>query len=159
MTNKIASITIQPRTHEILSVIFSKTSLKFKCQRCAVFCCRCGGPRLLPKDAMNLEQSGKCSIPSTIASKLTMQNKEDGSCIFLKEDSERVFACNVYDFRPILCRIYPFQFERTGNSSFSLNLIPCCNGLNAPDGEPVDMKFFSRHLRKPFLDSLEQDEF
>jgi len=158
MTEKIADITINPRTGEVITVSFSETSLKFKCQRCAVFCCKCGGPRLLPKDVADLKQSGKSQVPSTIAHESTLQNKEDGSCIFLTADLEGVFACKVYDSRPTLCRVYPFQFERIGENSFSMNLIPCCNGLNTPDGQPVDESFFTKHLKKAFLDLFAHDQ-
>lgn len=159
MTKKIAEITVNPQTQEVIKISFPKTSLKFKCQRCAVFCCKCGGPQLFPKDVRNLRRSGKYADPSVGGYELALPNNEDGSCVFLSTDSDRVFTCRVYNLRPTLCRAYPFQFERIKGNTFSMNLIPCCNGLNTPDGQPIDEHFFMSYLKKPFLDLLEHDQF
>lgn len=156
MAKKIAEIAVDPQTREIVRMSFSKTSLKFRCQRCAVFCCKCGSPRLLPRDVRNVDSSGKHASQSVSADEWALPNRSDGSCVFLSVDSGRTFTCKIYNSRPTLCRAYPFQFERIGENSFSMNLIPCCNGLNTPDGQPVDERFFRKHLKKPFLDLLEQ---
>lgn len=156
MTDRIAEITINPHTQDITAVNFSKNSLKFKCQRCAVFCCKCGGPRLSLKDVENLKRSGKCSDLSVDAEDMTLKNAKDGSCTLLTVNADQqIYQCSVYNLRPTLCRLYPFRFERLGEHSFELNLIPCCNGLNVYGGEPIDERFFRKHLRKPFLDLLD----
>ena len=154
MTEKIVQITINPHTKDIISISFPQTSLKFKCQRCTVFCCKCGGPKLSLKDIKNLKRSRKRSDISIDAQSMTLKNRKDGSCTLLASNSDQVFRCSVYSARPTLCRMYPFQLEKLGESSFALNLILCCNGLNAKDGETIDERFFKKYLRKPFLDML-----
>ena len=158
MTYRIGEITVNLRANDIAKISFSQTSLKFRCQRCAVFCCKCGGPRLSPKDVRDLKRSGKSLALSIDTKDMTMKERKDGSCILLTVDSDKAYKCSVYNVRPILCRTYPFQFERLGEDSFALNLIPCCNGLNAHDGDPIDERFFKKHLRKPFLDLLDHGQ-
>jgi len=84
-----------------------------------------------------------------------MKNREDGSCVFLKFDEENgVYECLIYEFRPALCKLYPFDFEGTGPSSFVLKLIPCCRGLNNPGGKLVDEEFIVKHLLSAVLDLM-----
>jgi Fe-S-cluster containining protein len=84
-----------------------------------------------------------------------LKNKEDGSCIFLKFDAEKNrYECLIYDFRPALCRLYPFDSERASHSSIILKFIPCCRGLNNPDGELVDEEFINNHLLDALLDAV-----
>jgi len=154
MSDKIAEITVNPRTQDVTAV-FSQNSLRFKCQRCAVFCCKCGGPRLSLKDIENLKLSGKCLDLLVDVEGMTLKDAKDGSCFLLAVNAhQQKHECSVYNLRPTLCRLYPFRFERLGEHSFELKLIPCCNGLNVHDGEPVDERFFRKYLFDPFLDLL-----
>jgi Fe-S-cluster containining protein len=151
----VTEITINPGTQDITAMNFSQNSLRFKCQRCAVFCCKCGGPRLSLKDVKNLERSGKISDLFVDSKDLTLKNAKDGSCLLLTVNTHKQkYHCSVYNLRPTLCRLYPFRFERLGQHSFELKLIPCCNGLNVDGGEIVDESFFRKYLREPFLDLL-----
>ena len=85
-----------------------------------------------------------------------LKNREDGSCIFLKFDVEQNrYECSIYDFRPVLCRLYPFDFDRVGSNIIVLKFIPCCRGLNNPDGKLVDEKFIANHLLVPLLEAIE----
>lgn len=158
MTERIAEITTGPHSNDIITTRFSQTSLKFKCQRCAVFCCKCGGPNLSSKEVGRLKQSGKHACLSIDSENPSVKNRKDGSCAFLAVDSRQLYRCSIYEERPTLCRIYPFQFIRLGEHSFALNVIPCCNGLNAHDGEPIDSHFFMKHLKKPFLDLVDSNQ-
>jgi len=55
-----------------------------------------------------------------------LKSKEDGSCIFLSFDAERnIYECSIYEVKPALCRLYPFDFERINSNFFMLKLIPC----------------------------------
>jgi len=86
----------------------------------------------------------------------SLKNREDGSCIFLKFDAEKNrYECFIYDFRPVLCRLYPFDFDRVGSNIIVLKFIPCCRGLNNPDGKLVDEKFIANHLLAPLLEAIE----
>jgi Fe-S-cluster containining protein len=158
----IAEITLNLETKRITNIVLLKKDLRFKCQRCAVFCCRLGGPRLNDKDFQRLRQAG-------YGNKNYMRNtgkkgdkgkflneKEDGSCIFLEESDEiKEHMCVIYDFRPSLCKLYPFEFTSTGPNMGVLKIIPCCNGLNAIDGELIDKKFVEKNLFEAIVDHLD----
>ena len=85
----------------------------------------------------------------------SLKNREDGSCIFLKFDvGKDRYECSIYDFRPALCRLYPFDFDRVSPGSVVLKLIPCCRGLNNPEGELVDEEFINDHLLDALLETM-----
>jgi Fe-S-cluster containining protein len=76
-----------------------------------------------------------------------MKNRKDCSCIFLRTDKERsVYECSIYEIRPIICRLFPFEIKRTDVDSLLLKILPYCNGLNDADGELVNKKFVFNHL-------------
>jgi len=84
-----------------------------------------------------------------------LRKRADGSCIFLRfDDKSKIYECSIYDVRPALCRIYPFHFERINSNSFMLKFIPCCKGLNNPDGELVDERFISNYLLDAIFEIL-----
>lgn len=86
----------------------------------------------------------------------SMKSREDGSCIFLNfDDEQKCYTCRVYDFRPVLCRLYPFSFEIVDSNQIALKFIPCCRGLNNQEGELVDEKFISSYLLEPLLEAME----
>jgi Fe-S-cluster containining protein len=123
-----------------------------------------GGPWLTGKDIERIKQAGydaKDFLEPASKGKSkdlpimcgNLKNNEDGSCIFLKLDPEKNrYECSIYDFRPALCRLYPFDFERTSLDSVVLKLIPCCKGINNPDGELVDEGFITNHLLDALLE-------
>lgn len=161
MSEVLARITINLETKQIIGLSIHQKSLRFKCRRCATFCCRLGGPKLTRKDIEQIKQAGY-SVKDFLEPKNsefkgihilrgTLKNREDGACIFLKFDAEKNrYECSVYDLRPVLCRLYPFDFDLVGPNSIVLKIIPCCRGLNLPEGNLVDEEFIANHL----LDSL-----
>jgi len=152
---KIAEITMEPKTKEI-SLNFLGNTLRFRCQRCAVFCCKLGGPKLSPKDVERLRQGGYNQDVFLDVKQTSLKGKKDGSCVFLSVNAEKgLYRCSVYDFRPTLCRLYPFQFEKLGPQSYALKFIPCCNGLNTENGEIVDEKFFVKFLQEILFDLID----
>jgi len=157
---EIAEITFDSKTKQIVNVFFRK-DLKFKCQRCAVFCCRLGGPKLNVKDLQRLEKAGYKpeiyidNIGKKGDNEQYMKEKEDGSCVFLKYNIEsKKYECTIYEFRPSVCRFYPFEFLSKGQNTGVLRIIPCCNGLNVLNGEPIDRKFFEKNLLEAIIDSI-----
>ena len=136
--------------------------LKFRCRRCASLCCRLGGPALTQKD---VDRIGKMGYDADFFSEGTspdrfglssnmvgvMKNRGDGSCIFLDEE-DGIYECSIYDHRPALCRLYPFYVEMVGPRALLLKFIPCCNGLNDPEGRPVDESFILRFLVDVIMD-------
>ena len=153
----IARFTVNPEKRQILDIHLYEKNLRFKCQRCAVYCCKLGGPSLTKKDMEQVESIG-CDVDECIEpterqygtfpfTSNVIKNKKDGSCIFLRKDKEKgVYECAIYDARPVLCRLYPFDLKRTSANSFLLKVIPCCKGLNSPDGELVNARFIEKCL-------------
>ncbi len=166
MPEEIAKITWNPETLEITDITLSRKDLRFKCRRCAVFCCKLGGPKVFEKDLKPLRAAGFEPMEFLVhlsanqtgqrnVCELVLKQREDGSCIFLQHDVEgKVHRCSIYDLRPSLCRLYPFEFQRTSPNTGILRFIPCCNGLNASDGLLVDRKFIEKYLLSPLLDLL-----
>ena len=160
----IAEVIFDPDAKRIVSMIFYHDDLRFRCKRCAVFCCKLGGPVLAKSDMERAELAGhrlEDFLETTVDPKFkglpmmvgNLKNNIDGSCVFLKSSPKRgVYECAIYDSRPARCRLYPFDFERVSSNSFTLKFIPCCNGLNAEDGELVNENFIMKHLFNALLD-------
>jgi Fe-S-cluster containining protein len=168
LSEVLAKITVDSKARQIRDLSLLQKRFRFKCKRCATFCCRLGGPKLTRKDVKRIEEAGYCvkdfleptnselkSISFTYGS---LKNREDGACIFLKFDAKQNhYECSIYDSRPILCRLYPFDFERVGPDSIVLKFIPCCRGLNNLDGELVDERFITKNLLAALLERLETE--
>jgi Fe-S-cluster containining protein len=157
---------MNPETKQIRDLSVHQRSLRFKCRRCAIFCCRLGGPKLTRKDVERIKQAGyhaKDFLEQKLNSEFkgiqimedSLKNREDGSCVFLKLNAKKNrYECSIYDFRPALCRLYPFDFDWAGPNSIVLKFIPCCRGLNLPDGNLVDREFIINHLLGPLLEAM-----
>ena len=147
---KIAEIILEPKTHNIKHIKFYGRNLRFKCKRCAIFCCKLGGPKLAFKDVERLKKGGCRETEFLDAPHGSLKNTASGSCVFLRLDTEKdIYRCEVYSNRPTLCRLYPFHTERTGLNSFVLEVMPC-KGISRRSGEPINEKFIHAHL----LDAL-----
>jgi len=125
-----------------------------------------GGPKLTRKDIERIEEAGyhvkdflepaNSEFKAMPFTRGSLKNREDGACIFLKFDAkQKQYECSIYDFRPILCRLYPFDFDRVGTNSIVLKFIPCCRGLNNLDGKLVDERFINKHLLAPLLEAID----
>jgi Fe-S-cluster containining protein len=155
LKEKIARVKLDPETAQFLDIRLFEKSLRFKCKRCAVYCCKLGGPCLTKEDIEQIKSAGYETSEFVEDSKrkygnlfLTsaMKNRKDGSCIFLRTDEKRNgYECSIYETRPILCRLFPFEIKRIDNGSFLLRILPC-NGLNDADGELVNKRFVVKHL-------------
>lgn len=164
--DSLAEVVINPETKQIMNLTLHQDRLRFRCRRCATFCCKLSGPKLIDKDVEQIKQAGysvEDFLEPTFNNEFkglptirgNIKNREDGSCVFLKFDVEgNCYKCLIYDFRPALCKLYPFDFEGTGPNSFLLKLIPCCRGLNNPGGEPVNEEFIVKHLLSAVLDLM-----
>ena len=163
LNGEIVRIFFDPKTRQILDITICEEHARFECQRCATFCCKLGGPKLTKKDIQRIEQAGysprkflnpfkgRSNRSSTFQGSL--KSRDDGSCVFLEFDPERGnYECSIYDSRPALCRLYPFDFEKIDSKSIVLRLIPCCRGLNNPDGELVDERFIVSHMLDAIFD-------
>lgn len=155
---KIAELKLNLETKQVEKLKLYQSNIRFKCQRCATFCCKLGGPKLSGKDIQRLEQI-RSNAMEFVDIHGCLESKEDDSCIFLRFDAENnVYECSVYDFRPTLCSLYPFHAERSSLNSYTLELIPC-NGLNTKDGELVNENFITNHLLNALLDLSRMQKF
>ncbi|MFQ6095661.1 MAG: YkgJ family cysteine cluster protein [Candidatus Bathyarchaeia archaeon] len=164
MDNVIAKVYLSTGRVEVSDMILCRGGLKFRCLRCASLCCRLGGPPLTQRDVDRIRKMGYDAdffLNRTSPKRFgrisnmvgVMENRKDGSCIFLNEE-DGVYECSIYEYRPALCRLYPFYFEVVGSRSLLLKFIPCCNGLNDPAGRPIDEGFISRFLMRAIMDLL-----
>ena len=145
LSNALAEITVDPKARKVIRIDCHEHEASFRCQRCAVFCCKLGPPNLSQKDIKRLKLSGRSLNRFLDEHHMTLRSREDGSCVFLSLDSRNTkHRCDVHSLRPTLCRLYPFQFQKLNESKYELRLITCCNGLNTHDGVPVDTSFVSR---------------
>jgi Fe-S-cluster containining protein len=166
MNDALAVITLDPKNRRITDLKLTQNQFRFKCKRCAALCCKLGGPMLTRKDAELLEAAGYPvndflepingdaeGLPLVVGG---LKTRADGSCVFLKfDDEQNSFQCGIYDYRPALCRLYPFSFESLGSNRVALKFIPCCMGLNNPEGKVLDKEFVSKRLLEPLLEAME----
>ncbi|MEJ2272487.1 MAG: YkgJ family cysteine cluster protein [Candidatus Bathyarchaeota archaeon] len=148
----ILAIITQDQKGEKNKVDIIQEEFKFRCKKCADLCCKLGGPELTKNDLEKIKNAGHNSkdffdpkkhinnnLRKTIGS---LKTKQDGSCIFLQCNIEiKLIKCRIYDFRPTLCRIYPFRIENFGSNRIVFKYIPCCKGLNNPKGKNLDRNF------------------
>lgn len=169
LEENIARVTVDLEKRQILDIRLYERNLRFKCKRCAIFCCKLGGPGLAKKDIERIKSAGYDMSEFTEPAKRqhgnfsimqsAVKSKEDGSCIFLTmEGKTNAYKCLIYDFRPTLCKLYPFSFKKRSHNSFILRFIPCCSGLNVPDEELVNEKFIANHLSELFFEIFEQTQ-
>ena len=128
MKETIAKVKVNLETGQVSDIRLYERSLRFKCKRCAIYCCKLGPPDLSKEDIEQIESAGyKISEFVEDAKTLcAMKSKKDGSCIFLRIDEKgNVHECSIYDVRPTLCRLYPFEVKRINTDSFLLKIIPC----------------------------------
>jgi len=156
LKENIAKVKVDFETRQILDIRLYERCLRFKCKRCAIYCCKLGGPSLTKEDIEQMESAGhkvsefvedaKRQYGNHSLMISAMKSRKDGSCIFLRTDEKRnAYECSIYEIRPILCRLYPFEIKRINTDSFLLNIISCCNGLNDADGELVNKRFVVKH--------------
>lgn len=165
MKEVLAEITLDSKSRKIRDLSLLNKHFRFKCTRCATFCCQLGGPKLTKRDVKRIKKAGyrenlflepANKSESLSAMRSSLKNGEDGSCVFLTSDPEhRRYKCSIYDFRPVLCRLYPFNFDRVDSNTITLKFIPCCRGLNNSDGETVNERFVANHLLTTLLEAME----
>ncbi|MCJ7613537.1 YkgJ family cysteine cluster protein [Candidatus Bathyarchaeota archaeon] len=159
MDDILALITLESKNRKITDLSVTQKQFRFKCKRCAALCCKLGGPVLTKTDAARIEAAGypvkdflepvNRDNKSLLLAIGGLKSREDGSCTFLQQDVDRnCFKCGIYDFRPTLCRLYPFRLESLDYNRIALKFIPCCNGLNNPEGKMLDEEIVSTILHE-----------
>jgi len=162
---EIARIRLDREKRRISNITLTRKDLRFKCKRCAVFCCKLGGPLIKEADLKRIAEIGldpykyleplKNRYGQRGEAVGILKQKKDGSCVFLEyEASKGIYKCGIYEARPALCRLYPFEFFLKEDGTGVLSFIPCCNGLNAHDGMLVDREFIERYLLDAICEAL-----
>ncbi len=77
-----------------------------------------------------------------------MRKTENGKCIFLKDN-----LCSIYEVRPLVCRVYPFQLKSLRDGRYSFNYTNSCTGIGS--GPLLRWVFFERLFRL-FMDAMEK---
>ena len=163
MSDIVATFSIDQKNRTIHDVKITQKQFKFKCKRNATLCCKLGGPILTTKDIQQIQSAGH-SIDNFLEPPKTngenslgnLKTRPDGSCIFLNYDkTQNQNNCSIYNFRPALCRLYPFNFEFLGPDRIALKFIPCCLGLKNPEGKLLNEKFVTTVLLEPILDAIQ----
>jgi len=166
MNNTLATFTVDQKNKKISDLNLTQKQFKFKCKRKATLCCNLGGPILTKKDINNIQSTGHSleefldlENNKTQNSSITfgrLKTRPDGSCIFLNYDNQQNKQnCSMYKSRPALCRLYPFHFEFLSPDKIALQFIPCCMGLNDPEGKILDEQFIRLTLLEPLFDVFE----
>jgi len=161
---EIARILFDRERKRILDVTILRGDFRFRCKRCGVFCCMLGGPIIKRIDLKRMVDAGlnpskfiepaerRFSQQRDVVG--VLKQKDDGSCIFLKYDeAAEIYTCEIYEARPNVCRLYPFELLIEGDEGI-LRVIPCCNGLSLSTGEKVDRRFIEEHLLDSLLENL-----
>jgi Fe-S-cluster containining protein len=118
-----------------LSFLYPK-NLRFECNRCAKCC---GNTKeknrhiiILETEAQEIQKQTELGIEAFCSE---IQDKQpyvfemklsEGKCFFLKSD-----GCSIYDFRPMICRFYPFElkFDET-QQTYAFTATAECPALN-----------------------------
>jgi Fe-S-cluster containining protein len=123
--------------------------IKFRCIRCAKFCCSLGAPNLTEEDKKIHSNSkaiverkykgaykgiGDCSFESN-----------GYACCFLQYNKNKA-KCAIYPRRPTLCRLYPFSLAKE-KDCIKISLLPCL-GLNHREGRPIDKAYIEKLISK-----------
>ena len=134
--------------------------IRFRCLRSAICCKRVregvgltNRDYLRIHDATQLEDFAKPIDHPVFSFRL---NTIGDRCVFLKENN-----CSIYEVRPLLCRLYPFQVgvRHDGKLIFCLNH---CPGVDLNDGEEIDECYVQDKLLdmimklegEPFIEKL-----
>lgn len=166
MNNTIATFTVDQKKQKICDLKFAVKQFKFKCLQKATLCCKLGGPILTKKDINNIRSAGHSleefldpennKTQNSSNSFGRLKTRPDGSCIFLNyDDQQKKQNCSIYKSRPAFCKLYPFHFEFLSPEKIALKFIPCCMGLNNPDGKILDEQYIRAVLLEPLNDVFE----
>jgi len=62
LSENIAQISLEPQAHSVKHITLHVNDLRFKCKRCATFCCELGGPKLSARDIGRLKKTGPVKL-------------------------------------------------------------------------------------------------
>lgn len=122
---------------------FSYPNIRWRCTRCAI-CCKNTGSRQRRIVLLEAEVSEICkrtgwrregfARPTGHEPYVAIMRKINGACVFLDGNS-----CSIYEFRPLVCRFYPFWLTRE-DSIYVFRVTRECRGIG--QGEIVRREHF-----------------
>lgn len=101
----------------LTDIVFRNIRLDCSYQKCKATCCRGPWARsigvLKPLDVTRLRAALGSDYGEYVKGKRLRMN--DDRCIFL---DPKTLKCRVYRYRPLICRTYPFHFEKDASKFF-----------------------------------------
>jgi len=117
--------------------------ISFDCQKgCAACCRRAEGVSLTTNDYQRIaDRLGKSDFAKSIDHPLFTHRLEvrEKRCTFLSENK----SCSIYPFRPLLCRLYPFQVHIKWDGRI-LWCLEHCPGVDRSEPNTVNDEAFER---------------
>jgi len=120
LKENIAKVKVDLETRQILDIRLYERSFRFKCKRCAIYCCKLGGPSLTKEDIEQMESAGhkisefvedaKSQYGNHSFMVSAMKSRKDGSCIFLRTDEKRnAYECSILKLDPYFVGFIPLK--------------------------------------------------
>ena len=102
--------------------------MDFKCNRYCGKCCINLAVKVNAKDIKKIKKLGfehADFLENDLINpkEFILKKKENGHCVFLKK-KENMFYCSIYEFRPKICKKYPFFDKKPIESCFPEYLFP-----------------------------------
>jgi len=105
--------------------------IKWSCMRCGNCCGDLPGRTrrilLLPEEIRRLEETGAKDfyVPWSEGRFMALMRKKGGKCVFYDDG-----GCSIYQYRPLICRTYPFWLEKQ-DDAFIFGVDPECPGVGS----------------------------
>jgi hypothetical protein len=119
MKDEIARVRIDSETGQFLDISLSEKGLRFRCKKCAIYCCKLGGPFLTKEDIAQIESVGykACEFVEDSKRKYgellmtsAMKNREDGSRVFLRlDEKEKLTSVQSMRLDPYSVGFFPLR--------------------------------------------------
>jgi Fe-S-cluster containining protein len=127
----------------------------FKCVRCALCCgdtenrtrhillLKEETRRIAVKTSMSVAEFATGIVGSEPYVYEMRKKPENGQCVFLEDK-----LCSIYEFRPLICRFYPFKLEKTKNGKRKFLYTRECPGIGL--GKLLGKRYFEKLLQRAF---------
>ncbi len=119
--------------------------MRFKCKRCGS-CCKNMVVPLVFTDFELWAREGLWHVIASVVKRrhglerlgvkeyYVLPRRADGTCLFYKEG----YGCTIYEYRPLVCRLFPFAYTSDGGITLHPWASRNCPGVR--DGEPLDAR-------------------
>jgi len=147
-TSKRPAVSNLTEGMELKISISGKRLPKFRCVQCGQ-CCQSLSIPITFQEAKALEKSTsfqldkKTSLETPAHYYTTLPKQDNGECYFLKANSlQDNRTCEVYEFRPFSCQLFPYKFKIGSNNDIKLGVHTAaeffCKGLKKEDSINIE---------------------